>query len=116
VVLEAMLFLCHENRKQSVLVEDVSHVVNQILWKRGVRLLPVQPRGVGAKLKFLGFHTRRLGARGRGFVLTPEIRQQAHRLALRHNPASTQVVDGCSDCHPDESTCNADARMHVVHV
>jgi hypothetical protein len=97
VVLEAILFLCHEENRKSFLVEDVTVVVNTILTERQANLA-VNPRRVGAKMKVLGFHTERLGSRGRGLVLTETIRRQAHHLARSHNLASTQIADGCPQC------------------
>lgn len=80
-VLEALLSMCHEDKRQSVHVRDVTVASNRILEERG-ELLEMTSRAVGNKLRSLGLSTSRLDAAGRGFLLTREIRQRIHRLAL----------------------------------
>lgn len=80
-VLEALLSMCHEEKRQSVHVKDVTDASNRILEERG-ELLEMTSRAVGGKLRSLGLATSRLDAAGRGFVLTREIRQHIHQLAL----------------------------------
>jgi uncharacterized protein YoaH (UPF0181 family) len=80
-LLEGLLSLCHEDKRQSVHVRDVTVASNRILEERG-ELLDMTSRAVGSKLRSLGLATSRLDAAGRGFLLTREIRQRIHRLAL----------------------------------
>ena len=97
IVLEALLFLCHEGARTSVFVEEVTKTVNRILSGRSAGQ-KVLPRGVGAKLKSLGFYTERLGSRGRGIILTEAIRGRAHQMAMVYNLSSTQIGSDCPHC------------------
>jgi hypothetical protein len=78
-VLEAMLSLCHK-KKKSVYVSEIANEANAILERRG-EFFMMTARAVGGKLLRLGLITGRMGAAGRGMLLTREIQIRIHRLA-----------------------------------
>ena len=70
-VLESLLVVCHERRK-NVHVGEIAKLASEILEVRGERI-GLSPKEVGSKLKLLGLRTCRLDAGGRGLKLSPEI-------------------------------------------
>jgi hypothetical protein len=78
-VLEAMLSLCHK-KKKSVYVREVANEANSILERRG-EFFVMTARAVGSKLRILDLTTGRMGAAGRGVLLTREMQMRIHRLA-----------------------------------
>jgi hypothetical protein len=97
-VLEAMLSLCHQNR-ESVYVSEVANEANSILERRG-ELFVMTARSVGCKLRGMGLATGRMGAAGRGMLLTRKIQERIHRLAFDNK---LQLQRGeknqCDDCN-----------------
>jgi hypothetical protein len=74
-----MLSLCHK-KKKSVYVSEIANEANAILERRG-EFFMMTARAVGGKLLRLGLITGRMGAAGRGMLLTREIQIRIHRLA-----------------------------------
>jgi hypothetical protein len=96
-VLEAMLSICHE-KKESVYVSEVAKKANSILEKRGESFV-MTARAVGSKLREMDLSTRRMGAAGRGMLLTREIQMRIHRLALDNRLNLKQGGEcQCGDC------------------
>jgi hypothetical protein len=96
-VLEAMLSICHE-KKESVYVSEVAKKANSILEKRGESFV-MTARAVGSKLREMDLSTRRMGAAGRGMLLTREIQMRVHRLALHNRLNLKQGGEcQCEDC------------------
>jgi hypothetical protein len=95
IIIEALLLLCHET-KQEVHVGEVADVVNNILHGRG-EALRLAPREVGARLKSLGFPTRRLGSAGRGLRFLKDQRERMHHLARSYSVRSTEL-ESCAHC------------------
>lgn len=96
-VLEAMLSICHE-KKESVYVSEVAKKANSILEKRGESFV-MTARAVGSKLREMDLSTRRMGAAGRGMLLTREIQMRVHRLALENRLNLKQGGEcQCEDC------------------
>ena len=98
VVLEAVLFHCHEGRKSSVYVGEVGRAVKAILDARG-ETLTLEDRAVGAILNSLGLRTGRLNGKGRGLRLLQSVRRKAHELAQEYEVRLVEEkVAGCADC------------------
>ncbi len=96
-VLESLLVVCHERRK-NVHVGEIAKLASEILAVRGERI-GLSPKEVGSKLKLLGLRTCRLDAGGRGFKLTPEICARIHQTAKAFGvPAIENGLEGCPHC------------------
>ncbi len=82
-VLEALVSLCRDGRRESVYVSEVAAAANKILQESGE---PMQMtfRAVGSKIRSLGLTTRRLDSAGRGFLLTNETRKRINSVADEH--------------------------------
>lgn len=99
IVVEAMLSFCHEEKKESLHVGEITACVNKILEQCG-ELLEMKPRTVGHKLKALGLSTRRLDASGRGVLLLDKVRERIHKLAVAYRlPADRGGTQSCRYCH-----------------
>ena len=97
VVLEALLVLCHETGHESVLIGEVTKLVNGILTGRG-ESLELQPRKLGHILRSLGVFTQR-GAKGYGFYLSNDAKRHLHELAVAYRVPSVSIAtEGCSHC------------------
>ena len=97
VVLEAMLSLCHKEKKESVYVAEIATAANAILGRRG-EALELNPRSVGGIVRILGLSTTRLDASGRGILLWEAVRQRIHRLALESRILPDAKGQKCADC------------------
>src|SRR5208282_1574232 len=98
IVVEAMLSVCHEPKRESVHVAEVSARVNKILEGQG-EMLTLAPKPVGNKLRALGLTIRRLDAAGRGMLLPDAVRQRIHRLALDYQvPDARGGPYWCRNC------------------
>jgi hypothetical protein len=99
VVAEAGLFLCHEKKRESAYVGDITTISNGILKGRG-ETLELDPRAVGHILRAMGLQTKRLGDAGRGIFFLNEIRRKIHRLAWSYGVRSVQNggIAGCPFC------------------
>lgn len=100
IVVEAMLSLCHEEKKPSVHVAAIATAVNHILERRD-ELVEMKPRTVGHRLKALGLATQRLDSAGRGILLLEAIRQRVHALAWHYQtwglPGSGEACCYCQE-------------------
>lgn len=96
-VLEALFSLCHK-KKESVYVNEVANEANSILERRG-EMFVMTARSVGCKLRVMGLATGRMGAAGRGMVLSRDIQKRIHRLAW-DNKLELQLHEEnhCKDC------------------
>ena len=98
VVIEAGLAFCHDKKRESAFVGDVSDLSNGILHGRG-ETVELEPRAVGDILRSLGLFMQRLGRAGRGILLLNETRGKIHQLARAHEVRCSEVVaDGCPVC------------------
>jgi hypothetical protein len=96
-VLEALIVVCHERRKD-VHVGEIAKLASEILEVRGERI-GLSPKEVGSKLKSLGLRTCRLDAGGRGFKLTQEICARIHGAAKAFRvPAIENGLEACPHC------------------
>ena len=104
IVVEAGLFLCHENKRESAYVGEVTTISNGILKGRG-ETLELEPRTVGHILRAMGLHTKRLGEAGRGIFFLKETRRRIHRLAWSYGVRSVQNggIVGCPLCSEAQS-------------
>ncbi len=106
IVIEALLFLCHEDQRESAYVGEVTRAVNGILKGRG-ETLELEARAVGDQLRGLGLFTRRLGSAGRGLLLLDATRRRLHQLARSYDAPSLQ--DGkirCQHCAETKVAAN----------
>jgi hypothetical protein len=94
-VLEVMLTFCHDDKKESVYVGEITTRVNELLEKRG-ELLDLKPRTIGHKLRALGLATKRIDAAGRGIFLY-KVRRRIHKLA-RDYVVPGYGVPLCKEC------------------
>lgn len=83
IVSEALFSLCHQDKRQSIRVGDLTAAVNSILEEHG-ELFSMTSRMVGSKLRLLGFTTLRLDQRGRGLPLKHEVRKRIHSAAWNY--------------------------------
>ena len=99
VVLEALLFACHDGDRPTVQVFELAEITNTILAKRNCALV-VSPETVGWQLKSLGFRTEPISSLGKGLRLMDDIRARIHKLA--HDYGVWSVRGGpmrlCSHC------------------
>lgn len=103
IVVEAMLSVCHEEKKESLYVGAISARVNKILEQRG-ELVERKPRTVGHRVKALGLLTRRLDAAGRGVLLLNGIRERIHKLAVGYQLPAVHGVPSCRHCQNEKDT------------
>jgi hypothetical protein len=99
MVLQAVLFYCHQSERQQVLVRELAVTVND-MYKETGESRRVSNETVGHTLKNVGLYTRRLGSSGRGLTLDKATRSRAHSLAY----AQPTIADGaeppaCGYCH-----------------
>jgi hypothetical protein len=94
LVIEALLFVCHQGPDDSVTVGYVTKLVNGILEARG-EITRFKPRKVGPRLAALKILTERDG-NGYGFRLFNETRERIHELAQAFDVPSVQ--DGVRRC------------------
>ena len=111
-VLESLLVVCHERRK-NVHVGEIAKLASEILEVRGERI-GLSPKEVGSKLKLLGLRTCRLDAGGRGLKLSPEICARIHQTAKASGVPAMENVGGLSSL-PDNSRKRA-LIPYIVHV
>jgi hypothetical protein len=94
VVSEALLALCHENKREAY-VREISELANGILLGRH-EIVELSPKAVGAILRQkLGLWTERSGP-GYRLLLTQDMCRRIHRLAAAHNVLS--MLEPASDC------------------
>jgi len=97
LVVEGLLFLCHETDRENVYVGELCDAVNGILVGRNERLR-VKARKVGAILRSLNVVAER-DAKGYAFPLLNEVRLRIHELGRALEvPSLRQGVAGCEYC------------------
>jgi hypothetical protein len=101
VILEALLFACHDGDRPTVQVAELAEITNTILAKRQCALV-ISAETVGWKLKSLGFRTEPISSLGKGLRLLDDIRARIHKLA--HDYGVWSVRGGpmglCPHCAP----------------
>jgi hypothetical protein len=97
IVLEAMLSFCHQEKKESIYVGEITKATNEILERRG-EALELKPRTVGSTVRALGLSTTRLDASGRGILLLDAIRQRIHSLAWDSRVLPGAKGQECANC------------------
>jgi len=104
VVIEGVLFFCHDEGRHSVYVGEVAVAANTIMRGRGEKV-ELEARAIGEKLRYLGLPTCPRDSRGYKLVLTESVRRRTHELA--HDFDVPSVGDGtvrCVHCIPLMST------------
>jgi hypothetical protein len=97
VVIEAVLVVVHERKKDRVQVKEIASLANSILRSRG-EFIEYSPEEVGHRLDILRLQRTR-GAAGMCLILTSDMRRFVHRLARTYDvPSVANVVSGCRDC------------------
>lgn len=96
VVLRGVLFHCHQTNQEKVFVHEIAEAANEINRQEG-ESLRISNETTGHVLRNLGLYTRRLGNKGRGFVLDKSTQSQVHRLA--HSYDVLPVEPSCGYCH-----------------
>jgi hypothetical protein len=111
VVIEALLGVSHENKKDRVQVKEIGALANVILRSRG-EFIEYGPEEVGHRLDILGLQRTRTAA-GMFLILTRDMRRLVHRLARTYEvPSASNVARGCPDC-PDCDAASAPAPTSV---
>jgi hypothetical protein len=98
VILEGLLFCCHEGRSQ-VLSGELADIVNTIWSGRGEGR-QTKPESVGWKLRALDLRTEPIRGAGNGLRLTEAVRARIHSLAKAYRvPSLLQAAQGeCPHC------------------
>ena len=113
LVLESLLFVCHEENRGSVHVGDVTDIVNSILSFRGENLT-FKARKIGATLTKLGLVSER-DRNGYGFLLTQETRRRIHDVAKTYDvPSMIDGMPGCEDCKNARSKFDLEVNVNGV--
>jgi hypothetical protein len=101
VVVEAMLFLCHEkngDKGGNLRVSEIADAVRVINIGREEITSP-SPRGVGEILRALGFETTKLDKKGRGIILCRDIDRRVHEVAFNFGvPSLWKGMPNCVGC------------------
>jgi hypothetical protein len=98
VLVEALLFHCHEGKVDCVYVGEVGKTAMSILAGRGERL-KLAPKNVGARLRLLGVHIESRDERGYRVLLTQALSRQLHGLARSLDAPSVQDEEvRCDQC------------------
>ena len=96
VILEALLYCCHEGSRSSVRAAELAEIANTVLARRGENLR-TSPETVGHRLKSLGFRTEPIGSGGNGLWLLSDIRATIHKVAREYG-VQWDPVNGCTHC------------------
>ena len=99
IVLEALLYCCHEGDRSTVFASELAEAVNSILSQKGQKLR-VSPETVGWKLRHLRFRTESVGSGKKGLWLFDDVRRRIHILAEEYRvPLDPQgALNGCPHC------------------
>jgi hypothetical protein len=101
VIIEAMLFLCHDKNGQNgrgLHVGEIAAAVRVLNRGREETQYP-SPRRLGEVLRDLGFKTTRLDKKGRGIVLCRNLDRKVHELAANFGvPSLREGVGSCDGC------------------
>jgi hypothetical protein len=107
VVIEALLFYCHERKNDGIYVGEVTEIAQKILAGRGESVL-LNARKVGGTLRLLGLRIEPRDSRGYMLLLTQARCRQVHELARGYDvPTMQDGVVRCKYCDPanrDEAT------------
>ncbi len=100
IVVEALLVFSYDTDRQTIMVIEITQVVNTILAGRG-EIRELSPEDTGWKLKSLGIQTEPIGRKGKGLRLTNSIRKRIHELARIYGVRSIQggTVAKCRQCN-----------------
>lgn len=96
VILEALLFCCHEAGRSTVRAAELAEITNTVLAKRG-EILRISPETVGRRLKLLRFCTEPIGSAGNGLWLLGAVRATIHKLAREYG-VQQDPVNECTHC------------------
>jgi len=98
VVIEAILTVFHENKKDRVQVKEIATLANSLLRCRG-EFIQYSPEEVGHRLDLLALPRTRTAA-GMCLTLTSDMRRLVHQLAHAYEvPSVANVVRSCPDCN-----------------
>ena len=110
VVIEAMLFMCHVEKQQSVHIGEVADAANTILHGRGEEL-ELTPKAVAGRLRNFGIVSERLDAAGRGIVMLNSVRERVHELARDLAvPTVRAGISGCRQCQEAQREISAESE------
>jgi hypothetical protein len=100
VVIEAILFHCHEGQQDRIYISEIAETAQEILTRRGEDLV-LTARRVGDKLRHLRFLTEPRDRRGFSLVLNQGNCSHAHELGRVFDvPTLQDGVDRCKHCGP----------------
>jgi hypothetical protein len=100
VLIEALLFLCHEAQGDLVAgvhAGQLAQHIRVISRDRGDEI-DLKPRAVGELLRGLGFTTERLDRYGRGILLCQEVIERVHELAAAFHVPAMGRAQRCALC------------------
>jgi hypothetical protein len=98
VIIEVILGVSHENKKDRVQVKEIADLANTLLRSRG-ELIEYGPEEVGHRLDILGLQRTRSAA-GMFLILSRDTRRLVHQLAHAYDvPTVANVVRSCPDCN-----------------
>ena len=98
VVIEAVLFYCHEAARGFVYVGEIARTVETILQERGESMV-MEPGLVGKRLRSLRLMTEPRDSKGVRLLLTNAVRCLVHELARDYEVAPIQDgVERCQHC------------------
>ena len=99
VLLEALLFCCHEEDRSAVMSGELGEIVNTIWAGRGDSQRTT-PESVGWKLRALGLQRESISGTGNGLRFTNEMRARIHELAWADDILSVRRggKQGCRHC------------------
>jgi hypothetical protein len=97
IVLEALLARCHNVTGKYYPVADLTGDVNTLLCGRG-ETLEVSPENIGWTLRALGLHTDFIPGGRRGLLLTRDVREKIHELAVDYGVRTLRELPAKVDC------------------
>jgi hypothetical protein len=97
VIIETLLFFCHDRAKERIYVGEVATAASRIFKGRGENA-QLEPRGIGPILRSLSLSPQRY-EQGCAVRLTGEVRRRVHQLARDYEVAAAQQEAAlCPDC------------------
>jgi hypothetical protein len=100
LILESIINAMHAHNVSSLTCGEIAQRANVLAEVRG-ETLTLKARGVGALLRLVGLHTRRIPGKGRGILFDAKTRDLAHQAArARDLPAVGKPAEGCLNCKP----------------
>lgn len=99
VILEGLLFCCHNDGRSKVLSGELADISNTIWAQRGEGRVTT-PESVGWKLRELDLRTEPIDGAGKGLRLTESVRARIHSLAQAFGVPSLRhaAQESCPDC------------------